>query len=141
MNAFVRTFGSVFLAVGFSATAMGQTAHYTVNPDRSSPVIRGGTVDLVLVDAQAATLRVDYDVRTLVGPQRGSELRTLNPLYFSEDFWVNLREMKHYEDANAKVDHLGYHTIIIGNQAYPQCDYVHLCGTSKMLASSSWTPS
>ena len=112
-------------SVSSFALEMGETAHYVVNPSRSSAVIKGGTMDMTVIDPAAVTLRVKYDIKTLIGPQTGSKDKTVSPNYFEELFWENLRKIGHYESGDVKIEYLGLETIMVGNKAWPNCDKLH----------------
>lgn len=127
---------SVSFAV-FARDPLGERASYKLDRSstRTSSTVRDGkslgTVTEKIVGNDASIsydVKIDYDLDVfLAGRRTGSEIFRFPAAYFTEEFFVELRKKKYYEDANMKMRHEGFSDArTMDGKVYPNCDKLYI---------------
>ncbi len=132
--------GIITAAIGLFATAaladrnpVGEMADYQLdrNAARTSNLIQSGTLKAQVTqlkpDAEGGPVyeaKIDYSFRiTLIGNRSGTEFVNAPTTFFTEEFLQELRQTKHYESPQFKIDHLGYaDATTLDGHSFPNCD-------------------
>lgn len=132
--------GIIMAAIGLFATAafadrnpVGEMADYQLdrNPSRTSNLIQSGTLKAQVTQMKTTDdgstvyeAKIDYSFRiTLIGNRSGTEFVDAPTSFFTEEFLQELRQTKHYESPQFKIDHLGFADVTtLDGHRFPNCD-------------------
>ena len=114
---------------------MGETASYKVdkNKDRTSSLIKDGTMETVVMEASQGdsgkTYKVDinYEINLIIGgKQKGTSSVQIPESYFTDTFWNDLRANGSYVTDKFKVKYLSANVTVSTQQGqtFENCDQV-----------------
>lgn len=123
---------SASLAFADTRNPVGEVGNFTVDTTsgRTTGLVKSGTLATTITDkaADGFKMTIAYDFHlAFLGEKTGTELVGVPPDYYTPEFWTKLRETKHFESAEFKVDWLATEDAsTMTGQTYANCDKVHI---------------